>query len=200
MIKKILASVLAAFVLCVAPAAFAQNETPANPEAVAAAKDVLEAMQYRRLMLTSMQEMAKMMPVQLKQNMIAQIAADTRSGASDKAWILEQAEKTIPEMVAAMQGVFDDPQLIEQLGAENAAAYARTYNADELRQLAAFYRSPLGQKMLSAAPRLATEGFAISNRILMPRLNSRIEPLMRKFIEDTMKAELEREAAEREKK
>ena len=37
--------------------------------------------------------------------------------------------------------------------------------------LSAFYRTPLGQKMLALSPRLAAESMAVGQKIVAPRLN-----------------------------
>lgn len=50
------------------------------------------------------------------------------------------------------------------LADEFAELYAATYTADELRQLIAFYRQPVGQKFLATMPTLAQQGMAIGQR------------------------------------
>ncbi len=45
---------------------------------------------------------------------------------------------------------------IGDLVSEIANLYARSYSADELKQIIAFYKSPVGQKYLDSAPGLAS--------------------------------------------
>jgi hypothetical protein len=54
--------------------------------------------------------------------------------------------------------------------AEMVPLYADTYTLDEIRQLSAFYASPLGQKMLANMPKLMSRSMEISNRVMMPRM------------------------------
>ena len=56
------------------------------------------------------------------------------------------------------------PQLLESMSARTdafvqgiAAVYARNFTVDELRQLTAFYRGPVGQKYLEKMPVIAQE-------------------------------------------
>jgi hypothetical protein len=46
------------------------------------------------------------------------------------------------------------------------AIYARHFTAQELRELAAFYRTPTGQKALKEMPQVMADTFAV----VMPRL------------------------------
>jgi hypothetical protein len=49
--------------------------------------------------------------------------------------------------------------LIEEI----AALYARTFTGDEMRQVTAFYRTPIGQKFLDQMPALMQESMTIGN-------------------------------------
>jgi hypothetical protein len=60
-------------------------------------------------------------------------------------------------------------------------AYARVYTEDEARQLAAFYRTPVGQKSLRVQPQLAAD----VRRILQSRLAAH-----RQELSDTIQARL----------
>jgi hypothetical protein len=48
------------------------------------------------------------------------------------------------------------------------ALYVRYFSADELHQMVAFYRSPVGQKALHVLPQLTVEMF----RTMMPRVQA----------------------------
>lgn len=47
---------------------------------------------------------------------------------------------------------------------ELAAVYARNFTADELRQVAAFYRMPVGQKMLQKLPAITQESMTVGQK------------------------------------
>jgi uncharacterized protein len=45
-----------------------------------------------------------------------------------------------------------------------AAVYARNFTADELRQVTAFYRTPVGQKMLEKLPAITQESMTVGQK------------------------------------
>jgi hypothetical protein len=64
------------------------------------------------------------------------------------------------------------PQLIEGASARTAAfeegvatVYARNFSADELRQVTAFYRSPVGQTFLSKLPLIMQQSMAMGQQL-----------------------------------
>jgi len=64
------------------------------------------------------------------------------------------------------------PQLIEAMRARSEAfaegialIYARTFTAVELRQVTAFYRSPIGQKVLEKMPMIAQESMTMGQKL-----------------------------------
>ena len=65
----------------------------------------------------------------------------------------------------------------EELRPDFVRLYAETYTEDELRQLAAFYRTPLGRRVMETIPQLSTRSTEITQRRVMehmPELISRI--------------------------
>jgi hypothetical protein len=199
--KKIFTALLAGAAF-IATMACAQNAGPVDPQTLAAAKELQEAMRYRELLVASAAEMAKSMPQQIRATLAAGMASRGLT-EQQQARALALVDGFLPEAVAAAQGVFDDPALIDQMAAENALIYARYYTAAELRQLAAFQRTPLGQKSFTIGPKLAFESQAISNRILMPRVFSRMDEIVAKLTPkmlEAVEAEMKLQAAERAKK
>ena len=51
------------------------------------------------------------------------------------------------------------PELIEPM----IAIYDKNYSADEIRQLLAFYQSPLGRKMIARMPEITQQSMAVGN-------------------------------------
>jgi hypothetical protein len=82
------------------------------------------------------------------------------------------------------------PQLIEAMAARSdafaegvAAIYARTFTADELRQVTAFYRGPVGQKFLEKMPVIIQESMAMGQKLgqeIAAELRSRMIEELRK--------------------
>ncbi|HEY8224632.1 MAG TPA: DUF2059 domain-containing protein [Pyrinomonadaceae bacterium] len=73
------------------------------------------------------------------------------------------------------------PQLVEEVCYE---VYDKYYTLDELRDLIAFYKTPVGQKTIRIMPDLFAESMAKTNERLQPRL----EPLIKEIVEEETKA------------
>lgn len=152
---------------------FALAQAPAAPSAqeAAAVKDLMDAMDVRKMMLASFTEMEKALPQMMRSQVAAVVNADPSASDEKKQAALARIEQVLPGAAAAVNRMFRDPALVDEMMAEIGPLYARNYSVDELKQLAAFYRTPLGRKMLALSPRLAAESMAVGQKIVAPRLN-----------------------------
>lgn len=170
--KKSLAAFASAIVLSCAPA-FSHAAAPvasADPAVVAATRDMLAAMKVRDMMTKTMAQMAQQMPAQGRMAAAAAINGNPNLTPEQKAEQLKKADEEIQKSAASMQAVFSDPTLVDDMVAEMVPLYAETYTLDEIRQLTAFYASPLGQKMQAKMPELMNRSMQISQRVMMPRI------------------------------
>jgi hypothetical protein len=170
-VKKSLAAIASAIVVLCAPAAFAATPVPsADPAVVAATKQMMASMKMRDVMLASLKQMDQQMPAQLRASMTGMIDGAADATAEQKAAAHKKLDEALPTLVAQMHGLLSDASLIDEMLAEMVPLYAETYTLDEIRQLSAFYASPLGQKMLANMPTLMSRSMEISNRVMMPRI------------------------------
>jgi hypothetical protein len=95
---------------------------------------------------------------------------DATMNADKKAEAHKKLQEALPKLTAQTHSMLTDPSLVDDMLAEMVPLYADTYTLDEIRQLSAFYASPLGQKMLANMPKLMTRSMEISNRVMMPRM------------------------------
>lgn len=65
---------------------------------------------------------------------------------------------------------FDEYMSWDVLKPEYIRLYRESYTDDELRQLVAFYRTPVGQKTVAITPRLMEQGAEIGRRTIEPHL------------------------------
>jgi len=178
--KKILLAVTCAAAFAGAPSfAFAQS-TAAAPSAqeAAAVKELLAAMDVRKMMLASFTEMEKALPQMMRAQMTAVINADPSASDEKKQAAMAKVEQVLPGAAEAINRMFRDPALLDDMMAEIGPLYARNYSVAELKELAVFYRTPLGQKMLALSPRLAAESMAAGQRVVAPRLNGLMQEVM----------------------
>jgi len=167
-----LATIVAAVILSCS-AAFAHAAAPvpsADPAVVAATREMLAAMHVRESMTSMLASMEQQMPLQRRAAETASINASTGLTPQQKAEQLRKMDEDIAKSSAEMHAVFADPTLVDDMIAESVPLYAETYTLDEIRQLTAFYNSPLGRKMQANIPVLMSRSFAISQRVMMPRL------------------------------
>ncbi|GJJ05219.1 hypothetical protein RugamoR64_57570 [Duganella rhizosphaerae] len=170
--KKIVASIVTAFALVSAPA-FAQ----ADAASTAAAKELFEAMNYRTLMTGVMQQMSQNIGQSMRAGAEAAIKGNPNTTPEQKQQELAKVDAELPAAIGVLQGAMNDPALIEDILTETVPLYARTYSADELKQIAAFYRTPIGAKMLATMPKLTAEAMQIGQQVAARR----ITPLLQKL-------------------
>jgi hypothetical protein len=80
---------------------------------------------------------------------------------SDTSGVITESERSIREMFAKRF-------TWERMKPEYVRLYGSLYTEDELRQLTAFYESPVGQKSQRIAPEVATRIFGIVQRLMAP--------------------------------
>jgi hypothetical protein len=170
--QKPFAAVATAFVLTCA-SAFSYAAAPlasADPAVVNATKEMFAAMKVRDMMAGMLVQMEQQMPAQGRAAAAASINGNANLTPQQKADELKKADEAIRSSAAQMHAVFSDPTLVDDMIAEMVPLYAETYTLDEIRQLTAFYASPLGQKMQANMPTLMSRSMQISQRVMMPRI------------------------------
>jgi len=184
--KKIVAAVVTAFALVGAAPSFAQTAAPApaaaiDPATLAASQELFEAMNHRAMMIGMMQQMSQGIAQSMRAGAEAGINNSPKLNAEQKKQALANMEKDLPRAVSAMQGVMNDPALIDEILAETVPIYARTFSADELKQMTAFYRTPVGAKMLAATPQLMAQGMQVGQQVVARRIG----PVMQKMQQES---------------
>lgn len=161
-----------------APAAAPAASAAVDQRTLASVKKMLDAMQVRATLVNSFSEMEKMMPQMIRAQAKATIDADTKMDATGKQQALAQVERMLPEVSAAMNRMFQDPALIDEMIAEMAPLYARHFTTAEIDELARFYATPLGRKMMSVMPQLTAESMMLSQQLVGPRATRVMQEVM----------------------
>ena len=173
--KKITIAVLAS--LAFAGSAMAQAPAKVDPATVQAVNDLMAAMKYDQVLKQSMKAMAEQMPANMLAGATAAINGNPKFTADQKKAELEKVSREMPKFAAAMSEMMNDPAMIQEMMAEMGPLYARHFTVDEIRQLAAFYRSPIGVKMLATMPAVMSESMALGQKVMIPR----VQKLAQKF-------------------
>jgi len=183
-VKKIVAALFVSAAFVGAPA-FAQTAVaPVAPQAVdpaatAAVRELLDAMNYRSVMQQTMQQMVAALPAQMKAGAEAAIRNNPKFSDEERTKKLAEMEANLPKVTAAMASVFNDPTLIDEMIAEMVPLYARHFTPAEMREMAAFYKTPVGAKGLRLMPQLMGEGMQIGQKVMTPRLNKLMQELQK---------------------
>lgn len=175
-VKNTVATAIAALALLASGGAYAQ----ATDASTAAARELFEAMNYRTMMNGMMQQMAQNIGGSMRAGAEAAIRNNPKASEQDKQAAIIKMEAELPAAIKPVQEMLSDPALVDEVLAETVPLYARTYTADELKQITAFYRTPVGSKMLASMPKLMSEGMQIGQQVVARRIG----PLMQKMQEN----------------
>jgi hypothetical protein len=123
----------------------AWSQTPPAPPAdsLAAAKELVTTMRATDQLRTIMPLIMQQLKPAIVQN---------------RAEVAKDYDAMVPHMMEIMEGK------LSQFADGVAVIYARHFAADELRQVTAFYQSPIGQKFLSNMPVITQESLAMGNK------------------------------------
>ena len=160
------------------PSAHAQSAAPVDADSAAAVKGLLIAMNYRDTMRQTFEQVQKNLPTIMLQGVSAAIKNNFALNEAQKSEAMAKASREIPQAAVAMSAIFNDPALMEELVAEFVPLYARHFTVVEIRQLAAFYKTPVGTKMMALTPQISGEAMQISQKIMLPRVSAAIEKVL----------------------
>jgi hypothetical protein len=181
--KKIAAALLMSFSFAGAPvlaqtaAAPQAASAPVDPAAAAAVRELFKAMDYRNVMLASLKQMSAAMPAAIRGGAEAGLRNDPKLNDTQRAQKLAELDEKLPKMTAKLSELFSDPALIDEMLAEMVPIYARYFSVEETRQLAAFYKTPVGIKTLQLMPQLMNEGMQMGQKVMMPRMQKLMQEL-----------------------
>ena len=185
--KKIAAALLMSFAAVAAIASapvLAQNAAPqaaaagaVDPAAAAAVRELLKAMDYRNVVAASFRQMTASLPAAIKGGAEGAVRNDPKLSDAERTKKLAELEQGLPKVVDAIGRMYADPALVDEMLEAMVPIYARHYTIDEMRQMAAFYQTPVGQKSLRLMPQLMAEGMQVGQRIMMPRMNKLMQEL-----------------------
>jgi hypothetical protein len=84
-----------------------------------------------------------------------------------------------PDVRKVVREFMDEHFRYEEMEPDFIRMYTDTYTEEEIRGLSAFYRTPLGQRLVETIPEVS----AASQRIVMERLQSAMPELIRRMTE-----------------
>lgn len=165
-----------------APASAAPTTAPASaapvtvtPDARAAIKELLDVMNTRENLSKTFQAMSQTLPPQMAQAMNRQIEVNTSLTPEQKVKVREGMNQPFENAVKEATAMVGDPKLVDSTIEKMYGIYAKYYTVPEVRQLVAFYKSPLGVKTLTTMPQAINESLQAGVSNFQPRINALME-------------------------
>ncbi len=169
------------------PSATTPAATPAPaavaPETRAAIKDLLEAMNMRDNLSKNFQGMTGGIAPQLAQAVARQVDANPSLTPEQKSKVLEGMKVPFDSAMKEVQGIITSPKLVDDTLQKMIPIYAKYYTTPEIKQLTAFYKSPLGAKTLSTMPQAIGETLQATFAELQPRLTGLMDKMLKTQID-----------------
>lgn len=174
--KKLLMAVAVAGV-CVsstvgaqAPAASAAPGTfTMSTEHRAAVKEMFDAMNFKAQMQQMSAAMAQSMPQMMEQS-AAMIASEVP--AEQRGEFRTQMQKFGAKYATEAMDMYKDPAIIQGMEDIMGRSFAKVFTVAEIRQITAFYKSDVGQKMLFRQPQIMQESFPELMALIQPRIKA----------------------------
>jgi hypothetical protein len=142
-LSGILSAACLALALTALPAAAQQQPKPASPAAIAAAKEILAMKNAGAMYAQAVPNIVQQTKDQLMQTNI-------------------NYQKDLNEVAVIVAQKFAGKE--KEIGDGMAAVYASDFTEQELKDLVNFYKSPLGQKLLSTEPRAIQQSMGFMNQ------------------------------------
>ena len=162
--------------------------TPAAPVAVtpdarAAIKELIETTRTRDNLSKAFQAMSQSLAPQMAQAMNISIENNASLSAEQKQKV--RANMTTPFDNAVKEAVtmLTDPKVVDESIERMYPIYAKYYTPDEIRQITAFYKTPVGTKSLTAMSQVINESMAAGFSVVQPRLNALMEKTVKKEVD-----------------
>jgi len=196
---KAIKNVLVVLMVGASAAAFAQAPTAApavvTPAQKAAVRELLEAMNFKKMMSQMAEVMTQNMP-QIMDQTVAGLDASLTS--EQKVEARKLASKTSESAMKSMLDIYNDPQVIQGMEDIMARAYGSNFSVDEIKAITVFYSSPVGKKMLSTQPQIMQQSMPEIMALVTPRMKA-LRDKMAKDIAEQAKGQVKTNAA-RDKK
>lgn len=171
-----------------APAAAAPAPVVVTPEARAAIKDLIDTMKMRENLAKAFQVMGQNLPPQMAQAMNASIENNATLSSDQKQKVRANMNQPFETAVKEAQTIINDPKIVEESIERMYPIYAKYYTPEEVRQITAFYKTPVGAKTLGVTPQIINESMQAGFSLFQPRVNAVMEKTVKKEVDAVTKA------------
>ena len=167
-----------------APAAAAPAPAaPITPEQRSAIRELLEITHTREGVAGAMQGMSQGLRPQIAQMVGQRIEINTALSPEQKQQVRAGMQQPFEAAVTDAQKILNDPKVVDDVVERLIGIYARTFTLDEIKQLVTFYKSPVGQKAITAVPTAGREAMQGMMTATAPKIDALVESTVQKQID-----------------
>ncbi len=150
-----------------------------TPEARAAIKDFMDTTNTRDNLGKSFQMMSQSLPAQMGQAIGRGIDANTSLSMEQKQKALEGMRQPYENAVKEAMSIVNDPKLVDEALEKMYPIYAKYYTPAEMKQITAFYKTPIGAKVLTTMPQVLNESMMAGLQLVQPRLTALVDKTLK---------------------
>ena len=146
--------------------------TPVTPEARVAIKELLEITHVRDSLRKTYLSMGQNVPQQMAQAMNRSIEDNASLSAEQKQQVRERMNKSFEGAVKEAMQIVQDPKVVDDTVEKVYPIYAKAFTPAEIRQITAFYKTPIGGKVITTMPQVFNDSLVAGFSVFQPRLNA----------------------------
>ena len=154
-----------------------------SPDQKAAVKELLDAMNFKQMMMQMTASMTQNMPKMMDQ----MFASNTKMSDGEKIEARKSAGKASESATRAVLDIYNDPQILQGIEDIMARMYAKNFTVDEVKAITAFYVSPAGKKTLTTLPLVMQQTMPEIMGLIAPRMNAAITKIADEVAEEVKK-------------
>ena len=154
-----------------------------SPEARAAIKDLLDAMNMREYLSKNFQGMPQAIAPQLANAVARQVETNATLTPDQKTKVLEGLKVPFDTSMREVQGIVTSPKMVDDTLQKMYPVYAKNFTLPEIKQLSTFYRTPAGSKTLGVMTQAIGESLQATVADLQPRLGSIMDKMLKTQID-----------------
>lgn len=177
--KKTLLAIVTACMLAGASVA-AHGAEPVDAATAQAVKELLVLINYRDQLAAGLQRASASLPQVLLKVHTDRVNNNSKLTDDQKRAELAIVSNDIPKLVNVAQRMVGDPKLIDDIVDEIVPIYARQFTLAELKELAAFYKTPTAIKMQKLMPLIMQEANQASQTLMKARMAKLVEDITKR--------------------
>jgi len=149
----------------------AQAQDNVSPEKVALIKELLRLTGSEENTHKIFDSMVELQKAESERTLKSMIEDDKSMSAADKAEAKKMFVETFDRMMAKLERFFAEIKVVGLIEEASVRLYSKHFTEADLRELVAFYRSPVGKKVVETTPEFMLESMKVVSDTIVPKLD-----------------------------